>query len=151
MKKFSYRMQNLLDLKCKLEEQAKNNYTLAKAELNQQEEKKEQLLKRKEEYEASLKESMSDKLIIADMRRYESAVTTVNSFIMVQDQEIKKAEKKVDQAMECLKQAMIDRKMHERLRESAFEEYKRQSRAEADKEVDELISFQHSSGIRAHS
>lgn len=151
MKKFNYRMQNLLNLKCKLEEQAKNNYTTAKAELNRQEEKKEQLIKRKEEYEASLKESMCGKLLLTDMRRYESAVTTVKSFIILQNEEIKKAEKKVDQAMECLKQAMVDRKMHERLRETAFEEYKRQSRAEEDKEVDELISFQHSSGIGTHS
>ena len=39
MAKFIYRMQNILDLKEKLETQARNDYAVAQAELNEEEEK----------------------------------------------------------------------------------------------------------------
>ena len=51
MAKFRYRMQSILEIKKKLEEQAKNEFAAARAALNEEEDKLEQLKKRKEQYE----------------------------------------------------------------------------------------------------
>ena len=50
MAKFIYRMQNILDIKYKLEETAKQEYTVARLALTEEEEKLEGLLARKNSY-----------------------------------------------------------------------------------------------------
>ena len=56
MAKFNYRMQNILDVKVKLEEQAKNEYAMARARLTEEEEKKDQLLNKQHAYEQKARE-----------------------------------------------------------------------------------------------
>ena len=51
MAKFIYRMQNILDIKLKMEDQAKASFAEANKELLIQEEKLEGLIRRREEYE----------------------------------------------------------------------------------------------------
>ena len=62
MAKFFYKMQNILNIKLKLETQAKNEYAVANAELAEEEEKLETFKRRKSEYENRLTELYSDKL-----------------------------------------------------------------------------------------
>ena len=50
MAKFIYKMQSLLNIKEKLEDQAKTAYGLAKAALNEAEEKLAELIARKNQY-----------------------------------------------------------------------------------------------------
>ena len=58
-------MQNILNVKYKLETQAKTSFSLAAAKLNREEEKLEGLHQRKQGYEAQAKKLVSDKLFIA--------------------------------------------------------------------------------------
>ena len=60
MAKFVYRMQNILNLNEKLEEQAKMDYATQQAVLNEAEEAEEALKKRKEQYEEKARRIRSD-------------------------------------------------------------------------------------------
>ena len=50
MAKFFYKMQNILDIKEKLEDQARNNFSQSRMRLDEENEKLETLKRRKEEY-----------------------------------------------------------------------------------------------------
>ena len=56
MAKFVYRMQNILDLKIKMEEQRKAEYGLANARLRKEEDKLRELIIRKAGYEKQARE-----------------------------------------------------------------------------------------------
>ena len=144
MKKFSYQMQNILNLKMKLEEQEKNNYSIAKMKLNEEEEKLFVFEQRKAGYEENLREAMSSKLNVLQLRRYEEAIETMKDRIKTQKQVVRKAEQMVDLAMQKLNLAIIERKTHEKLKELKLEEYKKEFNEGEMKEIDELVSFKYS-------
>lgn len=144
MKKFSYRMQNILNLKVKIEEQEKNNYSIAKHKLNEEEEKLSVFERRKASYEQDLREVMSSRLNVIQLRRYEEAIEIMKDRIKTQKQVVRKAEQAVDLAMQKLNIAMMERKTYEKLREVALEEYKKEFNEEEKKEIDELVSFKYS-------
>lgn len=143
MKKFSYPMQNILNLKLKIEEQEKNNYSIARHKLTIEEEKLASFVERKLSYEEELRQEMSSKLNLLNVKRFEDAIEAMKSMIKAQTQVVKKAEQGVDLAMQKLNFAMIERKTHEKLKEKTLEEYKNDFNSEEKKEIDELVSFQH--------
>jgi flagellar FliJ protein len=87
---------------------------------------------------------MSTRLIVNQIKRYEEAIETMKHLIASQTLVVKKAQQAVDLAMAKLEFAMKERKMHEKLREKAFEDYVKEFNDEEKKEIDELVSFQHS-------
>ena len=63
--------------------------------------------------------------------------------IRSQMMEVKKAEKAVDAARLKLQEAMQERKMHERLREKAFDVFLEELALAESKEIDGLVSYTH--------
>ena len=113
--------------------------------LMQEEGKLELLRQKRENYIFAKQEAMSDRLnlrLIAEMQR---GIEATDDQIEMQKLRVKKAEKGVELAESRLREAMTDRKTQERLRENAFEQYKREFEAEERKEVDELVSYTFSS------
>lgn len=147
MKKFVYKMQSVLSVKEKLEEQEKSRYAAAQAKLNEEEEKLAALKERRDACEDQLRESVGAGLNIMTIRHNEDALETLKVFIKTQEFAVQKAEQNVEAAMYRLREAMAERKTQERLKEKAFEAYLVELGAEERKEVDELVSFWH--GIRA--
>ncbi|MDE6873075.1 MAG: flagellar export protein FliJ [Lachnospiraceae bacterium] len=147
MKKFVYKMQSVLSVKEKLEEQEKSRYAAAQAKLNEEEEKLAALKERRDACEERLRESVGAGLNIMTIRHNEDALETLKVFIKTQEFAVQKAEQNVEAAMYRLREAMAERKTQERLKEKAFEAYLVELGAEERKEVDELVSFRH--GIRA--
>lgn len=141
MKKFTYRMQSILDIKYKLEEQEKTNYSIAKHKLNEEEEKLSELNKRRDMYEELLRVSMKEALRILEIKRLEDGIESLKVFIKMQQLQVKKAEQAVDIASAKLNLAMKERKIQEKLKENALEEYKREYESEEQKQIDELVSF----------
>lgn len=144
MAKFIYKMQNILELKYKLEEQAKTNYGEARLHLNQEEEKRDKLNIRRQEYEEKLMNLMGSHLNIKSIKACEDAVEVMKYKIKVQQIAVLDAQKRLEQARLRLNEAMKERKIHEKLKENAFEAFKLEINAEEKKEVDELVSFQYS-------
>lgn len=143
MAKFIYKMQNILEIKLKLEEQAKSAYGIAKNHLDEEERKLELLEQKKLEYQEDLTELMQETLQVTDICRAENAVEITKYKINVQKVEVKKAQLKVENARKALQDAMVERKIQEKLRENEFEKFKIELNAQEQKEVDELVSYKY--------
>ncbi|HEX3077062.1 MAG TPA: flagellar export protein FliJ [Lachnospiraceae bacterium] len=143
MAKFIYKMQNILDIKYKLEEQQKTAFSLARLKLTEEEQKLDQMHQRKEQYQNALANSMVSYLNITDIKWYESAVETMKYKIKIQILAVKRAENELEAVRKKLTEIMIDRKTHEKLKENEFELFKEELNSTEKKEVDELVSFKY--------
>ena len=70
MAKFVYRMQNVLDIKMKMEEQAKASYAMRRMKLSEEEEKLASYRSRKTVYEDAYRQSEEGVLNIREMNYY---------------------------------------------------------------------------------
>lgn len=145
MKKFVYKMQSVLNIKEKLEEQEKARYAAAAAKLNEEEQKLDALYVRRADCEAHLRELVGANLNVMTIRHGEDALETLKIFIERQKMAVQKAQDNVDAAMHRLREAMAERKTQEKLKEKAFQGYLAELNAEEQKEIDELVSFRHKS------
>lgn len=141
MAKFRYGMQSILDIKSKLETQAKQEFAAAKAALNAEEAKLSALKERKAGYEAKAKELLTGELDFKEITENKSAIIKMEDFISAQRVQVKVAEDKLEGARIRLQEVMQERKMHEKLRERAFEEFLQEEKRQEGKEVDELTSY----------
>lgn len=141
MAKFIFKMESILSVKCKLEDQAKAEYGMEIAKLREEEQKLERLLEKKEGYQTQLKEVLCALLDVLKIRNLEDAIEHVKYNINVQKIVIQQQQIRVEKAREKLDDAMKERKTYEKLKEKAFEEFKMEIEAEERKEVDELVSF----------
>lgn len=141
MAKFKYRMQNILNIKEKLEEQAKNEFAAARRRLDDEEEKLEELKQRKAGYEEEGRRLRMSALNILDLTDNKNAIDTMDEYIVLQQIEVNKAAALLEEARIKLTEAMKEAKIHNRLREKAFEEFKKEINAQESKEIDELTSY----------
>lgn len=141
MAKFVYRMQSILNIKEKMEEQAKQAFAAANHQLMVEEERLERLKKRRIQY---LEEGVLLRQQVLDPLKLQenvSALDFIKEAIVEQKIRVRKAEETVDRARQVLQEYMIERKTHEQLKEAAFEEFKEELAKEESKEVDELVSY----------
>ncbi len=143
MAKFFYKMQNILDIKLKLETQARNEYAIANAQLAEEEEKLDALERRRQQYENRLAELYTDKLDVKEINETAEAVELMKYHKRLQEVNVMMARKKSDEAREKLQEAIQDRKTHEKLKENAFEVFRQEVAASESKEIDELVSYRH--------
>ena len=141
MAKFRYRMQSILEIKKKLEEQAKNEFAAARAVLNEEEEKLEQLKKRKEAYEDEGRALRENTLNIMDIIENKEALLRMDEFIADQQLNVKRAQDRMEGARLALQTAMQESKTQEKLREKAFEQFVKEENKRESKEIDEIVSY----------
>ncbi len=144
MAKFVYKMQSLLNIKLKLEEQAKNEFAAAQAALREEEEKLRILYDRREGYLEEGRNLRRENMNVKDLRANTEAIERIGDFIELQKLEIQKAEAVVEKAREKLVEAQKERKTQEKLREKAFDAFLLEIKKEENKEVDELVSYRYS-------
>ncbi len=143
MAKFVYRMQNILDVKYKLETQAKTSFSIAAANLNKEEEKLMGLNLRKLDYEEEARKLVKDKLDFQAIKVNRAAIENMKGAIRSQTLAVHVAQRNLESARKHLQEVMIERKTHEKLKEKAFDEFKKEVEKEESKAVDELVSFTH--------
>lgn len=141
MAKFVYRMQSLLNIQYQLETQAKMELGRAQMRLTQEEEKLQGLIDRKTAYLEEGRRLRSSRLHIMDLKDNRNAMLIMDEEIEDQREQVKFAEKHVEEARNRLQEVMKERKMHEKLREKAFVEFVREENAAEHKAVDELTSY----------
>lgn len=149
MAKFVYRMQSILNIKEKMEEQAKVAFAAANAALRTEEERLQRLQQRRIQYLAEGALLRQTKLDPLKLEENESALRYIVQEIKEQKIRVKRAEEAVERARLILQEYMIERKTHEQLKEAAFEEFKEELAKEESKEVDELVSYTY--GQRRHA
>lgn len=141
MAKFKYRMQNILDIKLKLESQAKIEYSAANQKYLDEQKKLQELMLRRIGYEKELKELMSGMIDVKRISNVRADVNSIKTLIRRQSVTVHKAQMELEKARNHLNELMKDRKTHEILREKALEEFKQELKAEESKEIDELVSY----------
>ncbi len=147
MARFRFSMESVLNIKKKLEEQAKNEYGQANARLFREQEKLNTFLMRREEAKQKLKLILCETLSMTEIRKMEDAVEVLSFYVVQQQLEVKRCEKEVEIAREKLTEAMKERKIFDKLKEKAYEEFLKEENWKEQKEVDELMSFKHGSKI----
>ena len=143
MARFRFPLQNILNMKEKLEEQAKNEYGQANARLLAEEKKLEQLNNRLEDARLQLKNVLVEVLSMTEIHKRENAVVILKGYVKQQQLVVKRCEKEVEIAREKLTEAMKERKIFVKLREKAFEEFIKEEGRREQKEVDELMSYRY--------
>lgn len=143
MARFRYRMQNILNVKQKLETQARNEFAVAAAKVTEEENKLKALTDRREGYKDYLKKLSEGNLDIPKINETNQAIDAMGYLIEDQILQVKFAEKMLEQKREALQAAMQDVKTHEKLKERQFEQFLKDEAANESKEIDELVSYRY--------
>lgn len=142
MARFRYSLQNILNIKEKMETQAKNEFAQAQAKLNAEEEK----LADRVSYRQKLQEDggrllLADRLDILKIDENKKMVSYAGEQVRAQTIQVRMAQKKLDEQRVRMQKAMQERKTHEILKEKAFDDFKVELKAAEGKEIDELTSY----------
>ncbi len=138
---FRYKMQGILDIKDKLENKAKQDFAEANMRLDAEKQKMDELQAKRFFY---MQEGVKLRMEIIDVRKIREnkiAVLKMDEYIANQKKEIARAAKAVEKARAALQEVMQERKAHEKLKESAFEEFLKEEQATESKEIDQLTSY----------
>lgn len=141
MAKFRYRMQNILNVKMKLESQAKITYGIANQKYLDEQQKLQEIILRRNSYEKILKESMMGNINVREVTHARADVNTMKTLMRRQMIEVHKAELALEDARRALNEIMQDRKTHEKLKEKAFQQFMEEEKAAESKEIDQLVSY----------
>lgn len=141
MAKFRYRMQNILNVKMKLESQAKIAYGIANQKYLDEQKKLQEIVLRRNTYERILKESMTGSINVREVTHARADVNTMKTLMRRQMIEVHKAELALEDARRALNEIMQERKTHEKLKEKAFQQFMEEEKAAESKEIDQLVSY----------
>lgn len=147
MAKFAYRMQNILDIKEKMETQAKMAFGAANVKLQEEQEKLQKIVIRRVNYENQARSLVNGTIDVVKIRECKQAVDTMKSIQRSQMMNVHTAERNVDLARKRLSEVVMERKTHENLKEKAFERFKQELQYAENKEIDELVSYTYHEGL----
>lgn len=143
MAKFIYSMENVLNVKYKLEDQAKTAFSQAQMQVNEARQELSRLVDRRRFYEQEKHRMMSGKLNVRRLNECENAIQTMEYYETQQKKKIAALEAVLDNASRKLKEAMMERKTHEKLKDNEFRIFLQELNDQEKKEIDELVSFQY--------
>ena len=142
MARFQFRMQSVLNLKIRLEEQQKNAFAAAKKRLDDEIEKLSALYKRKEFYEEEGRRMRDATLSVQDILDNETAIVRMKEYIDAQTEKVMLCEQELEAERIKMVEMMQERKTYERLREKAFEQF-----LEDEKHEEGVINDEHNSYV----
>lgn len=142
-------MQSVLDIKLKMETQAKQEFAQAKIALDREEETMERLQDRKREYEEEAKELLKGRLDVLLIAANKEAILRMEEYIADQFLRVEKAKEFLEAARVKLTEVMQERKVQETLKEKAFEEFLMEEKRQESKEIDQLTSYTYGQRIHA--
>ena len=148
MARFRFSLQNVLDIKEKMETQSKQEFSAAVNALNEEEEKLDVLLLKKHNLEEEAFKLLSGNLNFRDIDDNQLARMQTDEAIKEQREAIKRAEDVLEKARVKMAEAVMERKTYEKLREKAFQEFVAEENRAEGKSIDELTSFTHGQKIK---
>ncbi len=138
---FRYKMQSILDIKLKMETQAKQEFAQAKNALDLEEGRLEALRLRKQEYEEYAQKLLSGKLNVWEIQENNQAILHTEERITEQKKRVLRAEQFLEKAREKLQEVVQERKVQETLKDKAFEAFLQEEKQQESKEIDQLTSY----------
>ena len=110
MAKFVYRMQSILNIKEKMESQARNDFARARRHLNEEEEKLQNLMDRKAFYEQQGRELQKSGLNVRDILENRGAIERMQEFITLQKKAVVTAQAQLEDARQKLQDAVQEKR-----------------------------------------
>ena len=141
MAKFQYKLQNILDIKEKMENQEKIAFSLAAKKLAEEQDILKDLMIQKAGYDRQARKLVEGKIDVLEINTCRKAVETMKTRIRGQMFHVHKAEKQLELVRQRLNEVMVERKTYEKLREKSFEAFQAELAQEESKEIDELVSY----------
>ncbi len=142
MARFSYRLQGVLNLRLQQEEQAKSEFSFASKELDDQLTILQELENRRKAYIQEGYDLRSQAVMdVQEIVDNNYAEKQIRSMILRQEQVVDRYRAKLEVARIKLTNAIQERKMQERLKEKAFEQFVEEEKEAEFKEMDERTSF----------
>lgn len=141
MARFQYSMQSILNVKYKLEGQAKSAFRAAAVKLMEEEERLATIKKRQENYEKEARRLVSSQLDVTEINRCRQAIELMKEAARNQLVVVHIAQRNLEGARARLNEVMKECKTHEKLKDREFEEFKHEIDQEESKAIDELVSY----------
>jgi len=132
-----------LGVKEKIEEQKKLEYGQALRRLEEECQKKIQLVAMQDELINLFKNSLHTEVNVVDIKRYNNTIEWLKYKIVEQEKRIAAAEVIAETKRLELIEAMKERKMLENVKEKKYEEFVQNENLNDKKRIDEIISYQY--------
>ncbi|MDF1616828.1 flagellar export protein FliJ [Petrocella sp. FN5] len=144
MAKFHYSMENILNVKTKIEEQKKMELAKAmmahKVEIKKQEAIKAELDTTIEDFRERQKQSHS----VSEFKRLSHNVNYYEKAYKAQKEVVVKAKEKVEAKRKALQNALEEKKIQEKLKEKALDVFIEEEKYKEIKMLDEIVGFRYS-------
>lgn len=141
MSVFRFSMQSILDMKAKLEDQAKIEFAQAQQKLIEEQELLEQIIRRKEDYIAYGIKLRNEAINVQEILDNKNAIEYTKNLEKEQRLAVNVAQKAVDAATRRMMEARAQTRTYEKLKEHAFEEFMIEENRAESKEIDQLNSY----------
>lgn len=143
MAKFQFRLQNILSVKEKFEEQKRMELSNANQLLEIEERRLTQLITLRDNNNNLYKKMVSDRITVKDIRDFGEKNKYYTNVVLEQNITVTKVNSRVESIRDELKEALIEKKMYEKLKENAYEEYYKEECKEEQKHLDEIVSYKY--------
>lgn len=143
---FKYRLEPVLALKEKLEENKKRELGLAHQYYEKVNADKDKLVKAQEKAYEEVRNQANEKVNISQLKQFHHYSHYIEKAIELKTKEIDLATKEVEQKREALIEAVKERKILGNLKEIHLEAYKEEEKKKENSVVDEIVSYKYSAG-----
>lgn len=143
MMKFKYDLQNILNLKEKMEEQKKMALKNAHQHLEVQKDKLNHLHDQLDASNGSFRDSVCHTIKVREIRTLNHMNQYMQTCIKEQNTVVEQATYEVENKRVALTEALMEKKMYEKLKANAYESYKVAFNKEEQKKLDEIVSYKY--------
>jgi len=143
-KSFSYRFENILDIKEKLENERKNQLGKAVQRLESAEKKLIQWIERKKQAEDDWNNQARDVQKVQYFQQATNSFEYLDRMIQQQKEEIAQREKEVTEARKNLMNAKKDTKIFEKIKEKDYESYRIVEQRKESELIDQIVTHKSS-------
>lgn len=141
MAAYKFTLQKLLDFRTNMEEEKKNQLSLALKRLEQEKDRLSELKARQRELDKALKEKTSQGIAVNELKLLMNYIDYYKRGIKEQKTRIKMAEDYASACREELIKATQEKKMIEKLKEIDYKKYLYEEQKKEEKFIDDLVSF----------
>jgi len=140
LKKYDYKLQNILDFKSSMEDQMISKYNNEKKILEKENNILDKYIETKIKIE-NQKDELSFSGTIRDLKNYNTYIEETKYKINKQKEVINNSQKKVELAKENLINACKDKKIFEKLKENDYKKHEDEEKKKEAITVDEIVTF----------
>lgn len=138
MSKFIYKMENILGLKEKIEEQKKIDFSNASKKYMNEQEKYKTLKKRQQMDYDRFQKFINGEINPLRLKHFYNLQEHIRNLIIQQNKIVIEAEEKMELARSDMKQAVIERKIHDKLKENERLKFLKEQNIQEQKILDEM-------------